>query len=85
MTRPMGYIHWVKDHRLKELEGFVQYLLDEFVVTPEGCFTFPNGETWECKATPSGTAGGIAPSLAIAEELDRQATTKPEYERYGKE
>jgi hypothetical protein len=38
-----------KEHLLEELmllQSKLQYLLDLYIECPEGCFTFPDGDTW---------------------------------------
>lgn len=50
----------MKDDRqdyIQTLNNRVQYLLDHFVVCPEGTFTFPDGEAWKTKNTGRDRSG----------------------------
>ena len=36
--------------RVNELENKLQYLLSNYIVSEEGLFCFPDGDTWSCKS-----------------------------------
>ena len=48
-TRSLPTNRSTMEEHVKDLVAKIQFLLDDFVDTPEGYFTFPDGDTWTCR------------------------------------